>query len=114
MTVPDEIVAQCSPKLQTIMSYRAFGGLGMVNGYTSNGKRQKLPVTELRMSRPEDFEQDVSRELHTAITTTNCTRVECLALSPLNCGATAAAASCRTRDPARRNPHHNWAAGDAF
>jgi hypothetical protein len=40
------------------MGYRSFGGLGMVNGYTSNGKRPAVPVGELSMARPEEFEQD--------------------------------------------------------
>ena len=29
----------------------------MVNGYTSCGLRQKLPVGELSMGRPDEFEQ---------------------------------------------------------
>ena len=29
-SVPEEIVDQCSPKLQKIMGYKAFGGLGMM------------------------------------------------------------------------------------
>ena len=58
VSVPDDIVSACSPKLLKVMGYRSFGGLGMVNGYTSNGKRPAVPVGELSMARPEEFEQD--------------------------------------------------------
>lgn len=71
VSVPDEIVSACSPKLQKIMGYRAFGGLGMVNGYTSNSKRPVVPVGELSLSRPAELEQDFderySKEVSTSI-----------------------------------------------
>eukprot|EP01043_Picozoa_sp_COSAG02_P012120 COSAG02_NODE_461_length_21848_cov_235.681043_9_plen_439_part_00 len=58
VSVPDEIVSVCSPKLLKMMGYQSFGGLGMVNGYTSNGKRPAVPIGELSMARPEEFGQD--------------------------------------------------------
>ena len=40
------------------MGYRAFGGLGMVNGYTSDATRPAVPVGELSLGHPQDFGQD--------------------------------------------------------
>ena len=45
ISVPDEIVDQCSPKLRAMMGYKPFGGLGMNNGFSSrsSSRRQQVP-----------------------------------------------------------------------
>ena len=72
VSVPDEIVSACSPKLLKVMGYRAFGGLGMVNGYTSNGKRPVVPVGELSMARPEEFGQDFDERYSMEVRSLKC------------------------------------------
>ncbi|MEO2177135.1 MAG: phytanoyl-CoA dioxygenase family protein [bacterium] len=58
LSVPENILAAVSPKLKALMGYKTFAGFGMVDGNVIDPDRPKVPVAELSMSRPEEFEQD--------------------------------------------------------
>lgn len=56
--VPDDILDGMSPKLKQLIGFRTHRGLGMVNGNVVDPVKAKIPICELSMSRPEQFDQD--------------------------------------------------------
>lgn len=56
--VPQGILDQCSPKLKGLIGFKTHYGLGMVDGNRIDPAKPAVPVGELSMSRPEEFDQD--------------------------------------------------------
>lgn len=54
----DPILDQLSPKLKRLIGYYSYYSLGMIDGNRSDPAKPKVPIGELSMSRPEEFEQD--------------------------------------------------------
>lgn len=54
----DHILDELSPKLKRLIGYYSYYGLGMIDGNPVDPAKPKVPVGELSMSRPEEFEQD--------------------------------------------------------
>lgn len=54
----DPIVDQLSPKLKRLIGYYSHYSLGMIEGNRIDPAKPKVPIGELSMSRPEEFEQD--------------------------------------------------------
>merc|ERR1711924_1847 len=54
----DEVVAKSSPKLKALMGFKPHLGLGMVHGVASDSFPKRVPIPELSMSRPDEFNQD--------------------------------------------------------
>jgi len=55
---PDDVYERCSPKLRALMGFKPYNGLGMVHGNAIDPGPKQVPVGELSMSRPEEFDQD--------------------------------------------------------
>eukprot|EP00747_Dinoflagellata_sp_TGD_P221490 gnl/TRDRNA2_/TRDRNA2_93314_c0_seq2.p1 gnl/TRDRNA2_/TRDRNA2_93314_c0~~gnl/TRDRNA2_/TRDRNA2_93314_c0_seq2.p1 ORF type:complete len:204 (+),score=38.21 gnl/TRDRNA2_/TRDRNA2_93314_c0_seq2:210-821(+) len=55
---PDDIFEKCSPKLRNLMGFKSYRGLGMVHGDPLHKGPKKVPLRELSMSRPEEFDLD--------------------------------------------------------
>lgn len=54
----DEVLAACSPKLKSLLGFKTYYGLGMVEGNAIDPVKPKIHVGELSMSRPDEFAQD--------------------------------------------------------
>jgi ectoine hydroxylase-related dioxygenase (phytanoyl-CoA dioxygenase family) len=56
--VPQTLIDQASPKLRGLLGFKPYYGLGMVDGNAIDPATPAVPIGELSMSRPEEFDQD--------------------------------------------------------
>ena len=56
--ISDEMLESLSPKLRQLVGFKPYRGLGMIDGNSIDPQKPKVPIGELSLSRPEEFQQD--------------------------------------------------------